>query len=214
MGQVMNVLPIVTPIGIALIGSVLGYFVLRWLKNRGKVSFTILKQDYALRGKWSDDGSTPILAPPRFLEFKLGLAVHNSADIEATLTLRFVHLSGEAPVFEEKQTTYPGASVECMGFKIQGTEVKDEKLIRIPGRGMASGIVVGTASTPVVFPEQMMNWRYLTLVFLLPNGKDYPLVLKVDQNDVRLDEDLEPSFPIPPHYIQSQSADLGPFAKR
>jgi hypothetical protein len=209
-----------TTVILNFISGILKDGVTSWMKNRGGLHFAIgvtSPPEYITRATWDIDAQKMVFNPPIFIEYRLPLNISNMSGADRYMTVRGVWFSQNPPEFTDDGWKLPGTSLHPMGVKVEDSDGKETKVIKIPPNGMVSVVIKGTNTDPTIGGKPFREWKHVLVAFEMAGGKSKYLVMKVEgYGDGRVCQPtVQPTFPIPDHYARSQGGlDLPPELRR
>jgi hypothetical protein len=202
-------LPTLGTLLLAAVATIVSFFIRRWYLRRGKTIIYVGDRDpcqYITRGRWDSDSQTIIQSSPRFMEFRIHLTIENRRDTEITLRIKNVWFSDGYPEIRKDGWTLPGSCLSPTGLRIENAAAEITDPITIAARNMSHVRIIGTATSPVCHSGPFESWRYVFVDWISSPVNVPPFIQEVDQHGGgrSYDEDIEPTFPLPPHYPEMQ----------
>jgi len=190
----------------ALLGTSI-FFLRRWYARRGTTTISVgdrTAPTYVTRGKWDIEEQCLLQSAPRFMNFAIPLTIKNMRDVELTVRVKNVWFSdGRPEIHKGGGWRLPGSCLSPTGVEVRDAAGNISDPVRVPPNGIEHFVVSGTATSPVCHSLPYQSWRFVFIDWDTSPVRVGPFIQEVEDGR-SFEPDLEPTFPLPPHYPKMQ----------
>lgn len=183
------------------------FFIRRWYARRGTTHISVgdrTAPSYVTRGEWDAARQRLVQSPPRFMNFAIPLTIKNLRDVVLTVRVKNVWFSdGRPELHKDGGWRLPGSCLAPTGVEVRDAAGNICDPVRIPPNGIEHFVVSGTATSPVCHALPYQSWRFVFIDWDTSPVHVAPFIQQVT-DERTFESELEPHFPLPPHYPQMQ----------